>query len=108
MIKIVSKYEETLAENLRLKQENSTLRDEVNNLKKDKQISKLKKLLLVVFPVVITIAACVLGYGFIFFFDIFMVQTFIPFFRYIQFGMILTALFSIIYFINVFARIILR
>ena len=40
MIKIVSKYEETLAENLRLKQENSTLRDEVNNLKKDKTVSK--------------------------------------------------------------------
>lgn len=35
MIKIVSKYEETLAENLRLKQENSTLRDRIENLKKD-------------------------------------------------------------------------
>lgn len=42
MIKIVSKYEETLAENLRLKQENSTLRDEVNNLKTINKFQNLK------------------------------------------------------------------
>ena len=104
MIKIVSKYEETLAENLRLKQENSTLRDEVNNLKKDKRNSNFIKLLFVI----LTVASGLFGYGFIFFFEVLCAQAVVPFYRYVELGIILLAVFGVVYGIMTLIRTILR
>ena len=80
MIKIVSKYEETLAENLRLKQENSTLR----------------------------VASGLFGYGFIFFFEVLCAQAVVPFYRYVELGIILLAVFGVVYGIMTLIRTILR
>ena len=108
MIKIVSKYEETLAENLRLKQENSTLRDRIENLKKDKRNSNFVKLLFVILPVALTVASGLFGYGFIFFFEVLCAQAVVPFYRYVELGIILLAVFGVVYGIMTLIRTILR
>ena len=87
---------------------NSTLRDRIENLKKDKRNSNFVKLLFVIFPVALTIASGLFGYGFIFFFEVLCAQAVVPFYRYVEFGIILLAVVGFVYGIMTLIRTILR